>query len=290
MALALAASGYLIYQWLTRPIPDAFARGEQLLKTDTAVLSAIRVTHSSGEILTYSRESDRWLASNGQQSTWVDRESMNQLLRAITQLQTGGMVPEGPQQGTSVQVSLFGESPKTEAFQLLRSHPDTVWFGFDKLPEKYVVPPELVRPFFRTLSYYRPPRLLEWDSPDSLALIRDSLRWMFYRTDSSWTIPTDWGADSSRLSTWVRTLPDHEAPEETAPYDQQLPDSLVSRQIFVWDGGEQIRLNVFYRNEKWGIWSSQTPDQWYPELAAPMYQIVFPPWLDSLITQTQTYE
>jgi len=292
LALALAASGYLIYQWLTQPIPDAFAGGESLLATDTAMLAAIRITHATGEVLTYSREADRWLASNGQQSTRVDGEKINQLLRAITELKTVGLVTDRSFRGTAVRVSLFGESQQEEAFQLLRPYPDTVWFGFDKLTEKYLVNPQLVQPFFRTLAYYRPPRLLEWDAPDSLALVRDSTQWVFYRTDSSWVLPADWLADSLRLSTWVSTFPRREAPETSAPYDQQLPDSLVRHRLFVWDGGEQIRMNVYYRNEQWGIWTNQSPDQWYPEIPDTSYQKVFPAWLDSLMmpTETRVYE
>lgn len=287
LALALAASGYWIYQWLTQPIPNAFANGEPLLTTDTAMLTTIRINHSSGEVLTYSRESGRWLASNGQQSTWVDGEEMLQLLTAITELKTEGMVSSGTLQGTAVQVFLFGESQNEEAFQLRRTYPDTTWFGFNRLPEKYLVNADLTRPFFRTFSYYRPPRLVEWDAPDSLTLVRDSVHWMFYRADSSWITPPAWMGDSTRLADWVSTLSDHEAPQSTAPYDQQLPDSLVHHKLFAWDGGDQIRLTVYYRNQQWGIWSNQIPDQWHPEIPDSSYRKVFPAWLDSLMMPTE---
>jgi len=292
LALALAASGYLIYQWLTQPIPDAFAAGEHLLATDTAQVSAIRVVHGSGEILTYSRESDQWLASNGQQSTRIEKGQIRQLLKAVTDLKTESMIPEGSIRGNTVRITLFGESRQEESFQLQRISIDTTWFGFDKLPEKYLVSSELTQPFFRTLAHYRPPRLVEWDSPDSLALVRDSLQWLFYRNDSAWTVPAEWMADSARLEAWVSNLPKHEAPPISAPYDRALPDSLISHQLFVWDGGEQIRVNVYYRDEQWGIWTNQTPDQWYPEIPSRSYQTVFPAWLDSLfmLPEISVYE
>lgn len=282
LALLLLAALFLVYRWLTTPQENILTAQQQLLTTDTTTLHTIHIERAGQQRLSFTRENNKWLVTDGENSTWVASSDIRAIMEALLRMRPQGFRPKTEVAPPRLTVQLIGQ--QKDVFQLSRPHPDTALFHFPNLPEAYRIPTEVANPFFRPMRYYRSPTLLAWDAPDSLWVSVDSFTLRTQRDTLSWQYPA-LVSDSLRWTQWLAGLRRIQLPVEATRVERLLPDSLANRQLELWDGGERTRV-LAYTPQVAGdlpfIWNSRYSDRYFTVPDSAWYRQLFPVWLDSL--------
>jgi len=282
----MLAALFLIYRWLTTPREDILTARQQLVSTDTRELHTIHIERPRQKRLSLTRENTKWLVTDGENSTWVAPEDIEDVLAALQNMNSLGFRQNDYSTPSRITIQLIGQ--KTETFQLSRPHPDTAFFHFPNLTESYPIPVDAALPFFRPMRYYQSPTLLAWDTPDSIWVTVDSLTLRTQRDTLSWQYPTS-SMDSARWATWLATLSQLPLPVDANYVERLLPDSLSDHSLQVWDGGERTRILAFEPQVAGDlplIWNSQYSDRYFLVPDTSWYRQLFPIWLDSLANST----
>lgn len=282
LALLLLAALFLLYRWLTAPQEDILTAQQQLVASDPGTLHTIHIERPQGERLSFTRENNKWLVTDGKNSSWVAPADMQALLDALPKMRPLGFRQNEQVAAPRITIQLLGG--QKEVFQLSQIAPDTAFFHFSNLPEAYLIPAALAQPFFRTMHHYQAPTLLAWDTPDSIRIYHDSLVLRTQRDTLNWSHPP-LQIDSVRWMDWLYGLSQIQLPDGAERVERLLPDSLADRSLQIWDGGERARVLAFdpeVAGDLPLIWTSRYPDRYFTTPDSAWYRQLFPVWLDSL--------
>lgn len=284
LALLLLGSLFLLYTYVTRPLPDALAQGQRLLRTDTVSVHTLSITDKKNQYFSFTRAQNAWLVTDGANSRWVTDAQMSPLLQALSKMNALDMRPSARRDAPTIRVVLSdNQGNALDAFRLIQTHPDSIWLGYPDVPEVYRIESAIARPFFEPLEYYLPPYFLRWDLPDSLAYGPDSSLLVFHLSDTTWLLPPVASSDSVRIRNWLDSLPLMTIDVPLRDMQQAFDSTQIIHKIQVWDGGQLVRIHGLSTADKRGAWSSQRAEKWLENVDSLWYRQLFPVWMDSLV-------